>query len=272
MNTHKTGSGFPWLFFVLAFAWTWSFWVPTALSENGIIQIPARLAWILADGKPAAWGPLLAAIVVGFIQSGRAGVVGILSSMMRFKFGWIWYVAALAILPLIVGSATLIAWLSGEALPLSEALENPVGIPIAFVWIFFFGGPLQEEAGWRGTATSSMQGKIGALAASLVTGLFWGLWHLPLFFMPRKDIYYNQLVWGLIGSTVLLSVLLSWVYNNTSRSPFAVMLMHTTYNWANFLFTGLNTDTGGLAYFLLLASTVAAVVAVFGAKTLVRAR
>ena len=272
MNNQKTGIGFPWLFFGLTFAWSWFFWVPTALSENGIFQLPSALAYVLANGKPAAWGPLIAALVIGFRQAGRAGVTGIFKSMCRVKIGWRWYAVALLLLPLIVGAATLIALAFGEALPVTEALTNPITIPLAFVWIFFLGGPLQEEAGWRGTSTPAMQEKIGALGASLVTGLFWGLWHLPLFYMPREEIYYNQPIWGLIGSTVLLSVLISWVYNNTGRSLFAVMLMHTTYNWSNFLFTGLSTDTGGLAYFMLLAGTAAAVVSIFGGKTLVRAR
>lgn len=67
---------------------------------------------------------------------------------------------------------------------------------IAFVCILFLGGPLQEEAGWRGTSTPKLQTKHGALGASLATGLMRGLWHLPLFYIPREEIYYNQPAWG----------------------------------------------------------------------------
>ena len=110
----------------------------------------------------------------------------------------------------------------------------------------------------------------GALGASLIAGLVWGFWHLPLFFMPRAEIYYNQPIWGLLLSTMMLSVLLTWVYNNTGRSLFAVMLMHTTWNWSNFAFTGLSTDTGGLAFLMLMASAAALIVTRYGPSRLVR--
>ena len=256
---------FPWPFFGIAFGWTWAFWVPVALSENGVISIPDGVAWLLADGKPAALGPLVAAVSIALA---KGGICDLLGSMTRMKFALRWYLAALLLIPAIVGGAQMIAQISGEEVPMAEALLAPATIPIAFVWIFFLGGPLQEEAGWRGTATQSLQSQFGALGASLVTGLFWGVWHLPLFFMPRPEIYYNQPVWGLIGSTMLLSVLLTWVYNNTGRSLFAAMLMHTSWNWSNFIFTALQTDTGGAAFFALLAGVVMIIVVHFGPRDL----
>lgn len=260
---------FPWLFFAIAFGWTWAFWVPVALSENGVIEIPYGVAWLIADGKPAAWGPLIAAVYIAFYK----GVMrDLLNSMIRVKFSLRWYLAALLLIPAIVGGAQMIAQFLGAELPVSEALQNPLTLPIAFVWIFFLGGPLQEEAGWRGTSTPMLQTKLGALGASLATGLMWGLWHLPLFYMQREEIYYNQPFWGLIGSTMLLSVLFTWVYSNTGRSLFAAMLMHTTWNWSNFVFPALQSDTGGAAFFVLLIGAVMIIVLRFGPNELSKQR
>lgn len=61
---------------------------------------------------------------------------------------------------------------------------------------------------------------------------------------------------GPLISTVLLSVLHIWIYNSTKRSLFAAMLMHTSWNWANFAFTSPETDAGGLAFMIILASAV----------------
>lgn len=264
MENHKTGFGFPWLFFAIAFGWTWAFWVPIALEANGVIDIPDGFSGALIGGKPAAWGPLIAALIVAFRASGMSGPRRLFASMIRIRFAPKWYLAALFLLPAIVGSAQAIAIASGAPIPPSEAIQNPISIPIAFVWIFFLGGPLQEEAGWRGTATPMLQTGWGALVASLITGIFWAVWHLPLFFQPRAEIYYNQPFWGLLASTMMLSVLLTWIYNNTGRSLFAAMLMHTSWNWANYVFTGLRTDAGGLAFLILMVGTTCIIVVRFG--------
>ncbi len=259
------------VFYAIAFGFAWAFWVPLALAENGYLSLPAGLWNYLNTSNPAAWGPLIGAAVVAMLVSGRAGLKDLLGRLTRVKFAPRWYLASLALIPGIVWLASWTAELRGAELPPSEALADPVTIPIAFIWIFFFAGPLQEEAGWRGVAAPWFQDRgVGALWASLVVGVLWGLWHLPLFYIPREEIYYNQPIWGLIGSTMLLSVLLTWVYNNTGKSLFAVMLMHTSFNWSNYVFTSLQHDLGGQMYFLLLLLTVIAVVIAFGPSRLVR--
>ena len=268
MHSYRSDIGFLLLFFAVAYGWAWAFWVPVALEVNGLVEIPDTFAWIIAGGQPAAWGPLIAAVLVALLQNRWAGLRNLFKSMVRGKFSLFWYLVAILLLPTVVGAAQLIAWLMGEPIPASPAFAQPISIPIAFVWIFFLAGPLQEEAGWRGTSTRLLQIKMGALGASLITGLFWGLWHLPLFFMQREEIYYNQPIWGLLISTTLLSVLHTWIYNSTKRSLFAAMLMHASWNWSNYLFTGLQTDTGGLAFLLLLTSVVILVTVRSGPKRL----
>ena len=75
-----------------------------------------------------------------------------------------------------------------------------------------------------GTATQAFQPRIGA---SLIPGVFRGPWHLPLFYMPRVEIYYTQPIWGRMATTVPLSVLLTRIYDNTFGGLFATILMHT---------------------------------------------
>lgn len=254
---------FPWLFFLIAFGWSWAFWGPVALADNGVIALAGPLAALIAEGRPGGWGPLVAAIVVAALH-GRGALGDLARSMVKARFPLPLYLAALALIPAIVGAAQGVAWLAGEEIPASEALANPVSLPIAFVWIFFLGGPLQEEAGWRGTATRRMQTMWGGLAASLATGAAWGVWHLPLFYMPREEIYYNQPIWGLMISTILLSVLLGWIYNATGHSLLAAMIMHATWNWSNYVFTTLQTDTGGLAFLVLLGATAVGITLMTG--------
>lgn len=259
---------FPWLFFLITFGWTWAFWLPVAISANGHDALLEPLTRLVGDGRMGAWGPFIAAIVVAVIHGGRHGLTDLAGSMVKLRFSPLLYFAALGLIPAIVGGAQFVAWLVGEDIPASQGLANPIALPIAFVWIFFLGGPLQEEAGWRATATRTLQSGWGALGAGLFTGAVWGLWHLPLFYMPREEIYYNQPIWGLMISTILLSVLLTWIYNATGRSLFAAMLMHTTWNWSNYVFTTLQTDTGAFVFLILLAGTAIMIAALAGPATL----
>ena len=59
---------------LLRFGWTWLFWVPLALAEQGIIKLPANLPPFLAGGNLAAWGPLLASLLLTYLNRGREGL------------------------------------------------------------------------------------------------------------------------------------------------------------------------------------------------------
>ena len=158
------------VYFILAFGWAWSFGVPLSHEANGNIDIPPALSGFLMEGKPAAWGPLIAAVFVAALAGGKDELRRLFSSMVRVRFSVVWYLLAALLLPTLVGVAQGIAWIMGDTIAPSEAFANPMSISISFVWIFFLGGPLQEEAGWRGTATPALEARLGALGASLLVG------------------------------------------------------------------------------------------------------
>ncbi len=270
MVPEMTGKRKVWLYLLIALGWSWLFWIPVALIDRGLSVPSALESFLDSPFNPAAWGPLIAAFTVTFLEDGSKGVRRLARKGLDFRFGIGWYLVIFLLFPVLIGGALLLATVSGEPVPELVALADPVSIPIAFVYILFLGGPLQEEFGWRGYALEHLQEEWSALASSIVLGLIWGGWHLPLFFMPRQEFYYQRPIWGLVLSTTLVSILFTWLYNNTGRSILAALLFHTMFNLSHYLFPTLGSDRASLLLFLLLFITVAIVLAIWGPKRMVR--
>jgi membrane protease YdiL (CAAX protease family) len=69
-----------------------------------------------------------------------------------------------------------------------------------------------------------LQGR-SALSASIILGLIWGCWHLPAFFIGGLPQNQLSIPAFLLGS-VALSVLQTWVYQNTRGSVLLAVLIH----------------------------------------------
>ncbi len=75
-----------WLFFLLAYSFSWLFWTPQALAANGI-AIPAGVsAFLSGPFNLGAFGPLVAALVLTFLDEGRKGVIGLLRRGLDVRF------------------------------------------------------------------------------------------------------------------------------------------------------------------------------------------
>ena len=259
-----------WIFGLLAYGWSWFFWLPAVLTAEGFTMPSALQGYFSWSFSLGGWGPLVAAFLVTYWDLKRGGVRDLLRRGVKYRFGLIWYLVALLLFPILIGGSLLLAVVTGEPLPVMDAFAEPIAIPISFVIVFFTMGPLQEEFGWRGFAQDRLQGRWSALIASIVVGAMWGAWHLPLFFVPEMGVYYQRPIWGLVLSTILISIPIAWVYNNTGRSVLAAMLMHASFNWAHFLFPTLDSDRAGLILFVVQAAVAVIVVLVWGPSTLTR--
>jgi membrane protease YdiL (CAAX protease family) len=100
---------------------------------------------------------------------------------------------------------------------------------IAFVFMMIFVA-LGEEVGWRGYALPALQARYGALASSVILGVMWGLWHLPLFFNPSAGSY-SDLHFGLwLAYLIPFAILITWVFNSTGGSVLMAMFVHAVMN------------------------------------------
>ena len=92
-------------------------------------------------------------------------------------------------------------------------------------------GGAWEEPGFRGYAVPRLQAARPALAASLVLGVLWTGWHLPLFL--TGEIHGSDVVF-----IPAFAVVLSWVFNSTGGSVLLVMLLHNMNNTISGAFVG----------------------------------
>ena len=88
---------------------------------------------------------------------------------------------------------------------------------------------MSEEIGWRGYALPRLAARIGLARASLLLGLIWAGWHLPLFFVPGLNQYGQSFPLFALGG-IALSVAIAWLYAHTEGSVGMAMLMHSAVN------------------------------------------
>ncbi|MCX8188614.1 MAG: CPBP family intramembrane metalloprotease [Nitrososphaeria archaeon] len=257
------------LFFMITFAFSWTFWVPQALISTNMLSVPSVFKdFLFSPFNPAAFGPLVSALSLTYLNGGKAGVKLLLRRGINYRFKTIWYIPIFLFFPIITGSALLLAILSGNPIPNIYVLSNPLMILFGFVYIFFLGGPFQEEWGWRGYALDRLQARWNALFSSMLLGIVWGCWHLPLFFITGT-IQSQTPIWGFMILIFCGTIFFTWIYNNTGGSILAVMLFHTMNNLSFYIFPTLETELGGLYLLVLNIISVIIVVGVFGYKSLI---
>ena len=252
-------------FFVIAFAFAWLVWLPGVLIPN--FPITGKVLEVIG-----ALGPALAALILVGRSEGKAGLKRIAANSFGKKCNWKFLIWSSLLLLGIHAASRLLYGLFSSNLPESDMLASPLSILPLFIVMFLLGGGLNEEIGWRGYALDRFQSKYSALTSSLFLGVFWIVWHLPVFFLPGTN---QSLVpfWLFILTVIPLGVMMTWVYNNTNKSIFAAAFFHTIGNLAHELFRIMPTEaspdlTGFVILTILYYLTAAVIVIVFGAKAL----
>jgi membrane protease YdiL (CAAX protease family) len=236
-------------FFMLTFAWSWACW---ALSPAIRPQLPWLATLLMFAGS---FGPSLAAIVVVASTRPVGGLRAWLSRCLQWRIGWGWWAFALLVpLAVMLLAAGLHIALGGDTAtaPASgHLLMTVVNLPL----VLLLGGPLGEEFGWRGYALPVLQDRLGWRTASLVLGLVWGVWHLPLFFIAGTAQARIPLALFLL-SVVAMSVLFTWLANRTAGSVVAALLFHTAINFWPSVVPVLPTEGSYRAYAFVVAMLV----------------
>jgi len=241
-------------FFLFTFGWSFVFWFLTVVL-GGIDQSPGSVLQYVGGA-----GPLIAALVLThFFEKPPAQKDFWSRTFDPRRIPWRWMLVALLIHPMILIIVTAVDLILGGTLQLKTDSLTSLGSILNLVFFVFVFGPLPEEMGWRGVGYDRLQRQANALTASLILGVAWAAWHIPLFLI--EGTFQNQLgfgsfrFWVFLASNVPLTIIITWVYNHTNKSILSAALVHFSGN----IIGAILTKTDQLAFLELLGLTIVAV-------------
>jgi membrane protease YdiL (CAAX protease family) len=206
---------------------------------TGILMFPVMLL-----------GPSLAGIVLTKIVDGKSGLRVLFSQMFRAWVAPRWY-TALLLPPALVLTVLLVL----------ERLVSPVYAPNRFFMGILFGIPagFLEEIGWMGYAFPKMRSESNGLAPSILLGLLWSLWHLPVInylgTATPHGAYWLPFFLAFSLAMTAMRVLIAWIYTNT-KSVLLAQFMHVSSTGSLVIFSAARVTAAQEAIWYALYGTV----------------
>ena len=266
-----------------------SYYVLALLLGTGITYLVVQR--ILPSGLIllAAASASLAGIIITGITDGREGLKLLLGRLLIWRVGIGWWLFAV----LFLGVAVLVGLylnplFGGETADFSNMQPLYQIVPMFIIFVITAG--LGEELGWTGFLTPRLQARYSALFSSLIRGVLWGFWHIPLFLFSGLDhpsladfpysgwvsqkgfliamgafILINQIPW---------SIFYTWIFNSTRGSLLLVAILHGSEVWVAYWWLSTGVDTNNFdnywAYGVVMVVTAVIIVLAAGPKNLSR--
>ena len=226
MKKHKYR---PVLFFVLAYLFTWMFWIPA-------IFVPENIGIIL--------------MLIGLIAPAVISTIFVLASDSEtlkqdlknkvfgfYKVKWQNVILAIIVFAMIIVASILLSLLFGQSIEQFAFTEDFsfTGVGIAGAFITILVASIIEEVGWKGYCEDSIGDYMNWFWESMIFGVLWSLWHLPLLFIQgtyQAGLMVNPLyVVNFFISGVPMGFIITWVYLVSDRSILACMVFHLFVNF-----------------------------------------
>jgi membrane protease YdiL (CAAX protease family) len=165
---------------------------------------------------------MAAAMIAARVEG--TGLKALFRPLGTWRVGIVWYLAAL-FLPGGIFVLAAAAWNAlGHAEPLIYPPDNAAFLAAAIVF------PFGEEVGWRGFALPRLMKTRGPLAASVIIGVVWTFWHVPMLTLQGvRPVFYFAFVPFMVGG----SILFTWIYGHTRGSLLLAVLTHVGAHLSN---------------------------------------
>ena len=231
MNNYKYR---PIRYFCIVFAFTWAFWIAAAfLSRSSTDNGMSTILMILGLFVPAV--TTLVTISTSKSTALKRDFKEKITGFYRVKPVNI--ILSIALMGLIIAASIILSLLFGQSTDQFSFVDgfsfSIGGIPTLLTLVLT---AVLEEFGWRGYAQDSLANRFSWFKASVIFGIVWALWHLPLFFILNT--YQHGILkmnpWYMVNFFVgipPMAVLFTWVYVKNSRSILACMIFHFFVNF-----------------------------------------
>jgi hypothetical protein len=171
----------------------------------------------------------------------------LLGKLTRWKGDVKVYLMALGIPLASILIGLLVYLIMGNPFPELPA-KNFFMLPLFLVLLTIQAG-LGEETGWRGFATPKLAEIYPQAIASLIVGVGWAIWHLPLFFIPNfqwqllADQYgFWNIYPGYALFVILSSVVYTWLYVKGKENLWIPIILHGSFNAFAAVFDYMNPE------------------------------
>ncbi len=215
----------PLRYFALVFVLSWTPWSFAAYySYRPAMDLYSNLFALLG-----LLGPLFAALIMTWSSHSRDLSRDFKSRLVNLRLIRPGYIPIILILPPF--ALLLSTWLSVDLGRSGDQFRFSHGfaamLPLAML------APTFEELGWRGYGMDSLLAKFGMMKATLLFGLLWATWHVPLFFIDHNyqhGLLTNSPIYvaNFFISILPAAILMNWVYYKNNRSIVAAILFHMT--------------------------------------------
>jgi membrane protease YdiL (CAAX protease family) len=216
-----------WLFLALSAALSWTVWLWPINHRLALITTfhGWRSTWPLYNIKLVIGNALpgLLALVWVAVQ-GKQELRDLLSSLFAWRTKFRWYALSMALPSLVfaLSACAVLMLFPGKhgrlsALMLVNALLSlPIGAVVA------------EEIAWRAFALRRLQHRYSRLSSALIIGVYWALWHIPMWLLTVRLLTAAQLV-IICVNLICWSVIFAFLYDRSGQSLPVTILLHLTY-------------------------------------------
>jgi membrane protease YdiL (CAAX protease family) len=244
-------------FFLLTFALSWVIWIPLTLSHFGVgpFHIPegtSNLVRLLGVLMPA-----VSALILAAQTGGRGALRSLLARLVLWRVGWKWWIAAVAVQPVMLGLAAFIFNLISSASKIVPEISISLSAFLVNV-IMLLLATLGEEIGWRGVSLPSLQQHYSALKSSVILGILWAVWHLPFWLLLDT---FDQFGIGYLLLNFLfvlpLTFYITWFFNHGHQSILLAVALHLSFNIVNTVLLPVTIHVGAFLIFGVMEWIVA---------------
>lgn len=216
-------------FYITTFAITWLFWALAIMFNEGTLLYLFMFLGLIAPASVA-----IATVLSSKNAALKQDLKRKLISFYRLKPLNI-VLAVVVFAAIVVVSIIVSVAFGGSLSQLSFTDDFSFSIGGASALLTILLASVIEEVGWRGYGEDSVAAYHSWFTESIIFGIVWACWHLPLFWIPGtyqcglREMGFGYML-NFLLSIVPLGFITTWVYVKNNRSMLASIIFHLFVN------------------------------------------